>query len=239
MSLYNAQPVEKTLSPGCPWYQAQVDYGTPNVDWCEASACSYFSEPANTWSNLGFLIVGIYLIRTRNSPEARRFGWIVAVMGVLSAIYHATNNAFTQRLDFLGMALMTSYLLIWVVSGFALKGFSFLKNYWFFVSLNLLIVIILDALKIPIQLLLMLNAVPLLLAQLYLILCLKNRRGAVDFFLSFGVLVVAQISAQIDLKRIYCDPAHPWLHGHVIWHGLCALAMLFAARSIVASERRF
>ena len=49
------------LSPGCPWYELS-ELRLPNFDWCEAQRCSYVVEPANAWSNLAYVIVGLVLL---------------------------------------------------------------------------------------------------------------------------------------------------------------------------------
>lgn len=232
MSLYEAKPVEVTIGEGCPWHEAQLKYGTPNVDWCEPTVCSYINEPANTWSNLGFLIAGLLIIKKIKSSVAAPFAWIVIVMGLFSAIYHATNNYLSQHLDFLGMSLMTSYLLAFAVVRLRRTPESQWTWYWFFVSLNLMTLLFLGILKWPVQLLLALNATPILVLEIVL----WSRRQRVlkmsYFWISIVLLIVAQISAQIDLKRVHCDPESLFLHGHVFWHILCAMAMYFAALHI-------
>jgi Ceramidase len=233
MSLYTAKPVEVSIPEHCPWHKGQIEYGTPNVDWCEPTVCGWINEPANTWSNLLFLLVGIWLWRKIKNESVRSFGLMVFIMGTLSAIYHATNNLLTQYFDFVGMALMMSFLLAFVVRRILSRvQNSFDQFFWFFFSLNLLMLIFLGLLKLPVQMLLLLNSVPILLAELYCIFVLKKTRKVYFFAASFVVLFIAQVFAQIDLKRIYCDPNNLILHGHVAWHCLCAVAMYFAALHI-------
>jgi hypothetical protein len=234
MSLYSAKPVEVTIPENCPWHQGQTFYGTPNVDWCEPTVCAWINEPANTWSNLPFLLIGLWLWKRTATPFVRSFGGIVFIMGLLSAIYHATNNLLTQYFDFFGMALMTSFILAFILrrilssakNPVAQKPFD--HYFWFFMSCNLTILIFLGLLKLPVQLMLLLNTIPILLAELYCFLILKRTKKFYWFALSFATLVVAQIFAQIDLKRIYCEPTNLIMHGHVVWHCLCAVAMGFA-----------
>jgi len=229
MNLYESQSVELTIAEGCPWHEAQVKYGTPNVDWCEPTVCSYINEPANTWSNLGFLIAGLLIVKKLQNLITTAFGWIVIVMGLFSAIYHATNNYLSQHLDFLGMALMTSYLLAFAVVRLRSQLQERWTWYWFFVSLNLGTLLFLGILKWPVQLLLALNAIPIVILELILFFRRSSRLKMTYFWLSIVLLVIAQVSAQIDLKRVYCQPESLFFHGHVLWHILCAVAMYFAA----------
>lgn len=233
MSLYSSKPVEITIPEHCPWHQGQIHYGTPNVDWCEPTVCAWINEPANTWSNLPFLIVGLLLWQKIKTPTVRAFGLIVFIMGFLSAVYHATNNLLTQHFDFFGMALMTSFLLAFVTRRILnISQKSFDQYFWFYLSLNLTLLLFLGLLKLPVQMLLLLNALPILFSELYCIFVLKKTRQVHWFALSFCFLIIAQISAQVDLKRIYCDPQNTILHGHVIWHCICAVSMYFAGLHI-------
>lgn len=233
MSLYLAKPIPISIEPHCPWYEGQVNYGTPNVDWCEPTVCGWINEPANTWSNLLFLLIGLWLWKKITNPIVQSFGLIVFIMGCLSAIYHATNNLLTQYFDFIGIVLMASFLLAFVSRRIRnQKQKSFDQYYWFFLSLNLFILLFLGVLKIPLQLMMLINMVPVFFAELYCIFVLKKTRKVYFFAASFGVLILAQVFAQIDLRRIYCEPSNMILHGHVIWHCLCAVAMGFAGLHI-------
>ena len=74
----------------CTWYDLTEKYGAPNIKWCEQTLCQFISEPANTWSNLGFLMVGIliYVYATKNKHPAL----IHAPMAVASAKPGAPNG---------------------------------------------------------------------------------------------------------------------------------------------------
>lgn len=239
MSLYDNKTREFTIQEGCPWYQAQQSYGAPNVNWCEPTSCAWINEPANTWSNLGFLFVGLLIAKKLQSLAHRLFGWIVIVMGLLSAIYHATNNYLSQYFDFVGMALMTSYLLSFAAARvWTRHRVNFFAYYWFFFSANLLVLMCFDIMDLPIQLMLAISVVPILALDL----TAGYKEGRLKeygwFVAAVITLILAQISAQIDLKRVYCQPENVWLHGHVIWHLLCALGMGFAALHMDRLSRR-
>jgi hypothetical protein len=233
MDLYSHEPVDLTIPTNCPWHEAQLSYGTPNVDWCEPTICSYITEPANTWSNIGFLIVALLILKKFKHKLIRCFSWIVLTMGLFSSIYHATNNYMSQYLDFIGMSLMTSFLLTFGIIRVTQKSWGeFFSFYWFFVSMNLVLIMFLDIAKLPVQLLLMMNAVPIVAIEVAIVLKTKKIKRELYFALSVCVLILAQIFAQVDLHRIYCEPKNWILHGHVAWHLLCAVAMYYAAKHL-------
>lgn len=228
-ALYDNKTYEYTVQPGCPWYEAQQTYGPPNVNWCEPTTCSYINEPVNTWSNLGFLLIGIYIFFKWKKSPLKYFGIVVFVMGVLSGVYHASNNFLTQMYDFLGMSLMMSYLLSFQFERSFPKVLRFWTVFTGFLITNLVVLYSLHQSNLPVQMLLMINAVPLIAWDLYNGWKQEQLKFYGAFAVGFLTLIVAQISAQIDLKRIYCEPDNMILHGHMIWHILCAVAMYFIA----------
>jgi hypothetical protein len=228
-TLYDNSRREFTVQKDCPWYEAQQTYGPPNVNWCEETQCAFINEPANTWSNLGFLIVGVWIyLRWKKSP-LKYFGLIVVIMGLLSGIYHASNNFLTQMYDFAGMSLMMSYLLAFQCQRSFHNKIRFVFVFTGFLIANAVILYSLNAANKPVQMLMLINAVPLIAWDLFNGWKQKQLHLYSYFAAGFGSLLLAQIAAQIDLKRIYCEPQNLWFHGHVIWHILCAIAMFFIA----------
>ncbi len=226
---YSNDKHEMTIPAGCPWHNAQQTLGAPNVNWCEDTHCTWINEPANTWSNLGYILVGIYIIRKLQQSHLRLFGWLVMLMGIFSFTYHATNNFFTQTIDFVGMFLMMSFLF-----AFHLKrilppwGCNFFATFWFFMFLNTFIFLSFGIFNQPVQIIMLMNALPIMALDIIA----GAREGHVKeykyFILSTTLLIIAQGFAILDIQRIYCKPDNLWLHGHVIWHLLGGFAMLFA-----------
>lgn len=235
---YSNDKREMSIQPGCPWHTAQQTLGAPNVKWCEATQCSWISEPANTWSNLGYLIVGLVLIRKLKVSGLSGFGWAVLLMGLFSLVYHATNNFYTQFLDFVGMFLMMSYLWAFHLRrGFArLPNFG--ANFWALMFVNGFLFTSFMVFDQPVQLLMLLNAAPILALDLLL----GAREGSLRHYGQFGLsallLVVAQGFAIMDIQRLYCEPQNQWLHGHVLWHLLGAGGMYFAGQHLRRLQER-
>lgn len=219
---------EYTIDPGCPWHEAQQSFGPPNVNWCEPNICSYINEPANTWSNLGFAFVFVALIAKFKDPLVRNFAWCVLFMGLASATYHATNNYLTQYIDFLGMFLVTSYILAFSSLRARKKPLNGLLTWlWFFLLIHSVLFMIFDIVNWPIQPIVALGTPLIILLDLYSGFREKILGKYLFFFLGMITLGVAQSFAIIDIKRIYCEPENLLLHGHVIWHLLSALSMFF------------
>lgn len=226
---YNNLNREYTIEKGCPWYEAQQAYGPPNVNWCEPTNCTYINEPANTWSNLGYILIALAFIRKINEPMIRIFGLCVFFMGLLSGVYHATNNYFTQFFDFVGMFFMMSFLLAFNLQ--RLVGNNPRKinaPFWFFMFVNTCIFMSFDIMNIAVQKIILINASVLIVMDI--LAGLKESRiiEYKFFLLSIFFLAVAQAFSVIDIKRIYCNPENVFLHGHALWHLCGAIGMLFA-----------
>ncbi len=100
--------------PGCPWHQLAEDYGHPVVKYCEETLCSWISEPANTWSNLGFLVCAIVLYKWSRGkdPLLRYFPWAMLIMGAGSFYYHMSNTYITQVADYIGMYVLVYWFVL-------------------------------------------------------------------------------------------------------------------------------
>lgn len=232
---------EFSIQPGCPWYKAQQTYGPPNLKWCEATQCAYINEPANTWSNLGYLLVPfliyfLYKSKFKGHASLKRFtlhwGISVFLMGLASFVYHATNNAFTQIFDFVGMFLMINIPI--AINLQRIRGID-PKTYpqfwsWLF-AVDLLVFQCFGFLDIPIQHTVGINVLIILGTEI--IAQMKERTSAHTnfksslryFWLSLVVMALAQFFSQLDLKRIWCEPDNLILHGHALWHVFGAVGM--------------
>lgn len=231
--IYSNQVREFTIEPGCPWYEAQQSYGAPNVNWCEPTVCSLINEPANTWSNLGYLLIGLVLVKKMQKAPINAFPWAVLVMGLLSGIYHASNNYLTQFFDFVGMFLMMSFLFTFNFKRvFKNSMGSFFSLFWFIVFVNTMLFMVFDIIDSSVQKMMILNAVPAVLLDFFA----GYRDGLLKkygyFLLAILSLVVAQGFAVIDIQRIWCEPSNAFLHGHVLWHLIGSLGMLFVGLHI-------
>lgn len=226
MNFFDNSKHEFTIKKDCPWYEAQQTYGAPNVNWCEESQCSIIDEPANTWSNLGFIVVALVLFIKFKNSLLSRFSIYVALVGVASGLFHATNNALTQAVDFFGMTLVSSFLM-----AFSFKRILSAKNHnWLFnilLLINCLVLLVFYFSNIALQLLFIVQYIVVISLEIYLRLKKNDVDNYKYLYLSLLFIFIAQVFAQIDLKRVYCNPENLFLHGHVIWHLLSSVSMLF------------
>ena len=103
--LHNPHP------PQCFWHKAAQNFGAPDIKYCENTICSFFSEPANTWSNLGFIIVGLLIIFYRQNKQPYElilYGPSVLILGIVSFIYHMSNFNSVEKIKTIGSTYMAA-----------------------------------------------------------------------------------------------------------------------------------
>lgn len=217
--------------PSCPWYDITEKTGAPNIKWCEETLCQWVSEPANTWSNLSYLIIALVImylgIKNRHNSNMRQFGPIVFFMGAMSFFYHQSNFYGSQMLDFIGMF----FFLGW---GFGMNlvrlGTIKPKNLiWFNLALSTAFTVLTHVMYLMgsrFQGIVLLMGFVIIASE---VKAQKAKPGQYKWLLStIGILIVAFCFSLMDGKRIWCDPtAHGWFsQGHAVWHWINSFAML-------------
>lgn len=232
----------------CPYDEYRETYGPPNVKWCEERLCGHVEEPANTWSNVAYLLIAAIIawrFRSRggaSSYQMRELATVVFMMGALSLIYHATNNYISQLFDFFGMFFYTSLLLAWnlrrlgIVS--SVRGHMIL--YGALIAGNFILLFSVPALNIPIQAIVTWNTLAILASEAAVFLFRPADSGYGTgtvgdgryrwFWLGLLLMGIASTFSWSDFSRNWCDPEdHIW-QGHAMWHIFSAISIYPIAR---------
>jgi hypothetical protein len=213
------------LPPGCPW----SGFTPPNVDWCEAELCGWITNPANTWSNLAYLVLGVAMwriARTSGRNDLRLFGPASIAVGIFSGVYHASHTWMLQFLDFVGMFVFcfvvitrNALRLRWIrpqqQTAFYLAG----------VVAASAAVPPLFEIGFPIQAL----VAGLIFGMIGQEIALRRstRADYRPYFAALALLGAGAAGSALDVTRVWCDPDDHFLQGHAAWHLLSA-ASLFA-----------
>lgn len=227
-----------TIQPHCPWYDMLQTYGAPNVHWCEEIICSYINNPANTWTNIGYILAGIFAwkLGSPNQRFTRSFSLALIFTGLVSGFYHATNNYLTQFFDFVGMFTLVSAIIcvnllrMRVTKNFSLPIYFVLTTIFslgFFYAHYIF----------PVQFLIVIGVVIIISQEVYITRIIRRSLHFKIFMLAMMLLGLAQFFSQLDLQRIWCDPTnHFIMQGHALWHLTAAIALyvyfLFVRRNI-------
>ncbi len=241
------------VSVGLLWVAAVHGWLGPDVGrgarFCEAARDAVVLQPANTFSNAGFLVAGLAIAwragaaRTTIAAHpglAAAYGVVVVLLGPASAAMHATQSALGGHLDLLSMYLIAAFAASYALTRCLRRG-----NVFFVASFVAIVVVCELVERIP-------GHVPVvdIAANLafgaFLLVALAGetvlwrrgtaRREARWGFASAGALALA--FAIWNLAKdgtAFCHP-HSLLQGHAAWHLLCAVAA-YALFRLYASER--
>ncbi len=216
--------------PSCPWHDSAELLGAPNIKWCESAVCGWISEPANTWSNLAFLVfAAVIYLQCRKSPaiELRWMGPAMFVMGLCSGVYHASNNYLSQMFDFIGM-----YLLVFWFLAINLRRSGWIplaRQHQAFIALVLLGVALVHLMylaQLRFQLIIAVASVAVLATEFSARWHSEVEQVPLRWFLAgAALLLVAQSASLADVTRLLCDPDNHFIQGHAVWHLLSAAAL--------------
>jgi hypothetical protein len=216
------------LPAGCPW----SGWLPPNVDWCEEELCGWIVNPADTWSNLAYLVFGAIMWRQASrsgDPRVALFAPASVVVGVFSFAYHASYTYFLQFFDFVGMFVFC----FTVITANALRlGWIEHRRQWVFFASGVVVssasVPLVSQTTIPIQVLVGVLILVILGQELALH---RGREADVveadygPFYLALILLAGAAAFSLADVTRVWCNPQNHWVQGHAVWHLLTASSL--------------
>ncbi|WP_433040778.1 ceramidase domain-containing protein [Dactylosporangium sp. CS-033363] len=202
------------------------DVGRGNT-FCEAARAGLVKQPANTFSNLGFVVAGLLIAAGRGGkPIKTVMACIVVLLGPGSAAMHATQSAAGGGLDVLSMYLIAAFafayaVMRWRRAGWAAMGVTFaagvagceLAGLWHE--------------PIPVVMYAGNVAFGLLLAAAAGLEIAIIRRGETTgrpgfAYASIGAMLVA-FGVWNATQTWLCDPHSP-VQGHAVWHLMTGLA---------------
>lgn len=192
----------------------------------------------NTWSNLAFVLVGLYALalaehdrlapgagHVRGTPAlSALFGVACGYLGAGSGLFHASLTRLGQQLDVAAMYAPLLALLA-ISAGRALPRVGARPSWPPLVGLVLGASALLFALKWRMSSAVVL---PGLIGAVLAARGVEHLRGAHPagrwLLVSAACLVVAVACRQLDVAGRFTGPDH-WLQGHALWHLLCAAAL--------------
>jgi len=210
-------------------------WGPSNVKWCEERLCTWVNEPANSWSNLSYILFGLFIFyraRKERMPLGKLFGVFIVVMGLTSFAYHATNNYFTQIFDFIGMYVYV-YLIL-ALNCLKIGWISQKKVVPFFLALVCLsttMIPISRYLHIPYQLIVLASAVGITVTEaVHQIRSVKllEKWDYKYFWASLSLFAIALAFSLSDVNRVFCDPKNHFIQGHALWHVIGGFGAYFS-----------
>ncbi len=207
----------------CPWQGFQP----ATIKFCEDQLCSWVTQPANTWSNIGFVIVGILIYRRAQAMKQgglTLIGISSVLVGVGSGMFHASSTFLFEVFDLLGMFMISGILLC-----FNLQRLTGISN-----RINTAIYLALNAASAALMLIWHPSGIATFAVQIAIALTLELllhiRRDEISyrpFLYVTGIFTLSFLIWGLDISKMVCDPHNHILTGHAVWHLLNAAAIFF------------
>lgn len=223
-------------------------------DFCEASRPGIVKQPANTVSNIGFVIAGLaaawQLSRNRfaqtqnvfnqSNFTATFFSCMAVFLGPASMAMHATETRLGGFLDMLSMYLIAAF-----TASYAMQRFFKYSSAVFTVVFSAIVLFCVYAQHLPIKppvvgffgsfLFAVFIGVTIVFESLNSFVRKYDHEIKWGIF-SLSSLLIAFLIWNLE-RRVdaFCDP-HSLIQGHAIWHLLDALAVYFLFRFYVSEH---
>ena len=208
----------------CPW----ENWSPASVRFCEEQLCAWVTQPANTYSNIFFLIAGFFIVR--HFPRH----WMMLILGfssgalaVASGMFHASSTFFFEIFDMLGMYCIAAIMILG-----NLKRLGFFEHKKSKVSAYALYLGLL-ALAVLFNILFPSSGIALFATYIVFALALEVEIHIRKGFFRYRYLVAAIVCFAVsfgfwlaDIKGWWCDPQRHWISGHAIWHFLNAVTIV-------------
>lgn len=193
--------------------------------YCESRLCGWLQQPANTWSNIGYLIVALLVLRsTKPRLEKMFFFWACFILFVGSTFFHMSGTHFGKLLDVGAMLILSMGICALSVQ----RWFSWdlrktMTFYLLGLSLSLAFLFYMGFGNVPF-------AIEIFTAAYLEFRMLKQGRSFLDgkkLLWSCLLEAAAFVFLILDISKTWCDPHNHILNGHAVWHLLSAAAIYF------------
>jgi hypothetical protein len=236
------------LAVGYGWLGPDVGRG---ANFCEAAREGWVKQPANSFSNLGFVLAGLLVawragrrdqlgdVLPTHDGLATAYACVVVVLGPASAAMHATQSERGGDLDLLSMYLVAAFAAAYALMRWLRQGrVLFAQLFLLFVAACELIGLYDGTVPVVEQ------SGNVAFAALLLVAVGTEirlwRRGGTRTNLWWGAASLGAILIAFAIwnvtKSVWCDP-DSLLQGHAAWHLLDAASAYLLFR-LWASERR-
>jgi hypothetical protein len=205
--------------------------------FCEAARDALILQPANTLSNLGFVVAGLLIGWRAGRPRAGHadrglmtvLACLVVLLGPASAAMHATQSVIGGRIDLLSMYLVASFAVAYAAVRWR-RGRTGLMVVVFVAGIAFCELVAAWGGGLPLVTHAGNAAFGTLLIAAVVLEVMIARRGETQAgrgyaFASVGTMLTAFAIWNVS-KTWLCEP-HSLIQGHAVWHILCAAAAYF------------
>jgi hypothetical protein len=230
-----ARPIADIMAN--PWDRLRPATCMPDRCFCEGVGVGVIRQPVNTWSNLGFVLVGVMVLAivvhdftlapSAGNTNLMQKAWVYPVVygvatiliGIGSMLYHSSLAFVWQTVDVTSIYLLASFMLLYNVSRLRhLRGGIFAGCYAL-----LDVVLAYVAIRWPQsrRYIFLLLVCAVLVSEWCVHRERRPRMNMAYLWAGIASLAAACIAWTCDVTGIACSSGN-WLQGHALWHILMA-----------------
>ncbi len=217
----------------CPW----DDLAPSALHFCERELCGWITQPANTWSNLAYIVVGVWLVRLALREDQRglaAIGVIEIIIGLGSFFFHMSSTHLGEVVDVGAMYMLSGFALVTNLSRYRSRTGRPLSGSFCVGLYVVLVVVSITAIAVfKGEVGVWLFAIQAVVAG-HLEMRMYRRLGPEPSYRAVQKLLLvfglAWAFWWVDILGVFCDPDNHWLQGHAAWHVLNSAVFYFLYR---------
>ena len=211
----------------CPWSNFTPGY----FPICEEALCAWIKQPANVYSNLLFLVVGLYLFLLfiqKKSSHGLILGMCILLIGTASALAHSSSTKLFGFFDFAAIFSVFSYYAA-INTKYFYKNIKLVQTALIYFFISVIILYFYNSLR---EIIFALFIIGLLFSE-YKILNLQKKSFFIASYKKVIILFfIGVIALTLDAKKIICDPKNHYLQLHALWHICNAFSLYYLTRHL-------
>ncbi|MBL7666338.1 MAG: ceramidase domain-containing protein [Bacteriovoracaceae bacterium] len=209
----------------CFWGQ----WSQATMHFCEAKLCDIIVQPANAYSNLGFVLMGLYLFKIVDRRSLYVLFPISSVLvGITSFLYHASWTFFFQVFDVTSMFTLSALMLSLNLLRLGKIGKKSL--FYFYPTVVILSGLLMFFLKGKSGEYIFGTHIIFVLISESILYLKKNQADYSNLKVALLLFGISFFIWNMDAKEIWCRPDNHIWQGHALWHVINAFCFYYLYR---------
>ena len=189
-------------------------------DECTDTLTSIPAQPANTYSNILYLLAGLAALLRKRKLASVTFATACGILFVGSSWFHALISVNGQLADVIGMYCVFSFLASYAI----VTTQDLHQRYWLATLLAVLVAVPLVIFADRISSTSVLIITGLIVAGNIILALICKKQSGKKALVILGLFVLAFLFRQLDVTGTLCNPGS-WFQGHAVWHVLCGIGI--------------
>ncbi len=187
---------------------------------CTDTLTNIPAQPANTYSNILYLLAGLAALLRRRKLASVTFATACVILFVGSSWFHALISESGQLADVIGMYCVFSFLASYAV----VTTQNLHQRYWLATLLAILVAVPLSLFANRLSSTPVLIITVLIVAGNIILALICKKQSGKKALVILGLFILAFLFRQLDVTGTLCNPGS-WFQGHAVWHVLCGIGI--------------